>query len=318
MTILLRILVSTYRNIIRHGLVSTAGILIITLLFLILNGLIFANLAQQSALALVNQKLDLALHFQTEPDTFQIDTMRTELASTFPAIRSTTFISSDTAFKNFLTNFATENPTLSRWIQGNTSESPLPATLVIAADPALHAPIIDWLSTSRFARMFDLASPDSSQLAITAAHKILTIDSALTRLSWVTGIVFGTLAALIIMAVLRLTILSRSTEITISLLVGATPRFVRLPFIFEGIFFGIAASSLGVGVFTLLLTQFDLAAVSAEIYGGLGELLTLASTGYLENIGLILGWQMLIAILLGCTASLLATHRYLRRELILD
>lgn len=318
MTILLRILRNTWQNITRHGLVSTAGVLIITLLFLILNGLIFANLAQQSALALVNQKLDLALHFQDEPDTFQVDTLRTELATTFPAIRSTSFISSDIAFNRFLENFSEQNPTLSRWIAGNTSTSPLPATLVIAADPSLHTPVIEWLTASRFARMLDLADPDSSQLATTAARKILTIDSALTRLSWITGLTFSALAALIIMAVLRLTILSRSTEITVSLLVGATPSFVRLPFIFEGIFFGVAASSLGVGIFSLLLTQLDLAAVSAEIYGGLGELLTLASTGYLENIGLILGWQMLIAILLGITASLLATHRYLRRELILD
>lgn len=317
MIILKRILRTTTQNIFRHWLTSLTAILVITLLFLLLNGLIFANFVQGSALATINEKLDLALTFISEPDDFQVSTIRGELIKEFPEIRKINFIPADIAFTNFLNNFRKNNQILADWLAENSRKSPLPNMLIISADAGLHGPIKDFLAASRFAKFLDLKSTASGALATKATEKVLMLDRTLRQASLLAIITFTLLAILIIVAVLRLAIFSRATEIAIMRLTGATKQFIRLPFILEGIVFGVLAVLLGSAIFLFLLTRFDLTAFSGGLYGGLGDLLALALSDYRSGFSLLVGWQIIGAIMVGILASYLATQRYLRKALIL-
>ncbi len=314
MIIIWRILRTTLQNIFRHGLASLTAVLIITLLFLLFNGVIFASFAQSTAVQLINEQLELALPFQKPVDEFQVNSLKAELQDAFPDIRTLTFISADEAFDGFLADFQSTNPDLADWLVRNSSKSPLPATLVISASASLHQPILDYLAAGRFADLLNLDNPATGKLATNTTNKILAFDQTLRQVSWLSTLAFGLLALLIIVAVLRLTIMSRQTEITIMRLTGATRQFIRLPFILEGAFFGAVAASLGTSVFFLLLKNIDLSILS----GGYGELLNLATTNYNNSLIIVLGWQILAAVLVGVLASILATRRYLRRDLVLS
>jgi cell division transport system permease protein len=75
----------------------------------------------------------------------------------------------------------------------------------------------------------------------------------LRNISGVTGIALGlafaVVAVIIIGATIRMTVLARSTEISIMRLVGATDRFIRSPFLIEGFTKGVLG-----GLLALLLT----------------------------------------------------------------
>lgn len=316
MNILLRLLRTTWQNIYRHGLTSLVAISVTTLLFFLFNVLLFAGYFQEAALNVVNQRLDLALNFEQKVNTSQVESLTEELQATFPEIRSVKFISSEEAFTRFLQNFGKSNVALAKWLQANTGESPLPATLVISADAKYHDEILKFLTASRFANLLDIHTSETGELASAAADKVISLDATVSEITLVSTIIFGFLSTLIIMAIVRLTILSRYTEVTIMRLVGATRQFVQMPFILEGVIFGITASLLSTFTFLLLITRLDTSALAGGIYGGFGELLKLATTNYLGEFALILGWQILASTAIGVVASLVATRRYLRRDLV--
>lgn len=319
MTLFLRILRMTGQNIWRNSLTSLVAVSVITLLFLLFNGILFANEFQKTALTIVNSRLDLALNFVKPVDGFQVTAIESDLQSTFPEIRSTKFISSDEAFISFIENFGKANRQLSAWLRANTKTSPLPATLVISANADLHKEIIKFLDSSRYGELFHLDSPATGSLAITAAEKIIALDRTLSQISFFAMLAFSSLGILIIVAVLRLTIFTRGLEIGIMRLVGATRQFIRLPFIFEGIFFGFSASLIGAGIFFFGLARFDASAFSDGSFGGLGEMLSITITNFSDKFGLILAWQILAALAIGTLASVIATRKYLSsREIIFN
>jgi cell division transport system permease protein len=311
MIILLRILRMAGQNIWRNGLTSLVAILVITLLFMIFNGILFANSFQKTALNLVNSRLDLALNFTSSVDDFQVDIIENDLRGNFPEIREINFISSDTAFVNFVKNFGKTNRQLSTWLKANTKQSPLPATLIISANADLHEELIRFLDTSRYGGLFNLDAPATGELAIQTANKIIALDKTISHISLIVTLVFVALAILIIVAVLRLAIFARGMEIGIMRLVGATRQFIRLPFILEGIFFGFAASLLGAATFFFALEKFNPVSFGGEIYGSFGVMLATAVENFGDSFILILSWQIFAAIAIGTFASLIATHRYL-------
>lgn len=318
MILFLRILRMTGQNIWRNGLTSIVAISVITLLFMLFNGILFANEFQKTALSVVNSRLDLALNFVQPVEDFQVNAIESEVQSSFPEIRSIKFISSEEAFKNFVENFGQSNRQLATWLRANTKSSPLPATLVISADANLHSEIIKFLDASRYGGLFNLDAPATGNLAITAADKIIALDRTLARVSLAAMLIFSGLGVLIIIAVLRLAIFTRGLEIGIMRLVGATRQFIRLPFIFEGIFFGFAASLIGAGIFFLGIARFDTSAFSANQFGSFGEMLSTTTQNFSNHFALILAWQILAAIMIGTFASVIATRKYLSsREVIL-
>ncbi len=311
MIVLLRILRMTAQNIWRNGLTSIVAILVITLLFTIFNGILFANTFQKTTLNLVNSRLDLALNFVKDVDDFQASAVEYDLRETFPEVREVNFISSSVAFKNFTNNFGETNRQLATWLQANTSKSPLPATLVISADAALHGEIIAFLTASEYKSLFDLETLTTGQLSVRTADKIIALDKTLSRIAFFATLFFAFLAILIIVAVLRLAIFARGAEIGIMRLVGATRQFIRLPFILEGVFFGFAASIIGAGIFFFALSRLDHAVFSEGIYGSFGQILMTAISNFGDGFALILSWQIIAAIVIGVSASLIATRRYL-------
>jgi len=319
MILILRILKMAGQNIYRNGLVSLVAVLVITLLFVIFNGLLFANSFQKSALDVVNSRLDLAINFTDDIAENKVVAIERDLLATFPEIREMTFISSKKAFANFVENFGEANRELSMWLAANTGTSPLPATLVISANAELHAGIIKFLDESSYSRLFNLDSPATGTLVVTAADKIIALDRTLSRISFIATIAFSALAILIIIAVLRLAIFSRGMEIGIMRLVGATRQFIRMPFILEGVFFGFAASLVGAVVFFVGLSQFDPTLFAGGNYGSFGEILATTIENFFGDFALILAWQILAAIAIGTFASFIATRRYLNsREVVFN
>jgi cell division transport system permease protein len=79
-------------------------------------------------------------------------------------------------------------------------------------------------------------------------QKLYRLRTLATAAGIALGIAFATVAVIIIGATIRMAVLSRSPEIQIMRLVGATDSFVRLPFLIEGLFKGVLG-----GVLALVL-----------------------------------------------------------------
>ena len=119
------------------------------------------------------------------------------------------------------------------------------------------------------------------------------------------GVLLSLGLILIISNTIRLSIYSRQDEIELMLLIGATPSFVKIPFIFEGILQGLAGSFVSLGfmgaVYSYLKTEFR---PSIDSLARGMELQFISQPFLLMLVGL--------SILIGFVASYISTYQYMQ------
>lgn len=114
----------------------------------------------------------------------------------------------------------------------------------------------------------------------------------------------GLVSFLITLIVIGMKVAVKKEEIEILRLLGATKRYVRTPFIFEGIFYGLISAFLAWGIVYLLLLYSTPFLV--KFLAGI-PLLPAPITFMLS----LLGGEILAGILIGSFGSLIAVRRYL-------
>jgi cell division transport system permease protein len=179
-------------------------------------------------------------------------------------------------------------------------ENPLPSSARVVLQQ--HTPELVRAFAARAAEVGGVASVDYGDKA---AETFLNVLRGLRWLSLVVGAVLCAAAGLMVSNVIRLTVFARRAEISIMQLVGASPLFVRAPYVLEGCLTGLLGGALAAGLLfglgeavTRHLQQnlnFDL---SAYLVAGMEPRLALAMLG--------------LGMALGFLGSLSAVGKYLR------
>ncbi len=177
-------------------------------------------------------------------------------------------------------------------------ENPLPAVLI--AHPTHDAPV-EQLAT----HLRHLAEVDEVQLDLAWLDRLRAISRLLERGVWVLGALLGLAVLLTIGNTIRLEIQNRGEEIRVSKLIGATDAFIRRPFLYTGLWYGLFG---GVIAWWLLTVSLILIADPLEQLAGLYEYKLRFSALSLEEFGALLG----ISGLLGLLGAWLAVSRHLK------
>lgn len=102
-------------------------------------------------------------------------------------------------------------------------------------------------------------------------RRLLAIRRFLAIAGFISLLVLGMVILLIIHNAIRLTIFARRREISIMELVGATPWFIRIPFLMEGVVYGLVGSAIAAAVLSPLysvVSQAPLVRVLLPLSGG--------------------------------------------------
>jgi cell division transport system permease protein len=122
-------------------------------------------------------------------------------------------------------------------------------------------------------------------------------------------IVFIIISMLIIFNTIRMTIFNRRDELVIMRLLGATPGYIRGPFIVETMLYGAVAAAVSLAICGAL---FAIASSTLEA-SSLGLLdISYSSKYFTKNLWIILTAQIVVGIMIGAVSSAIATRRYLK------
>lgn len=141
---------------------------------------------------------------------------------------------------------------------------------------------------------------DSSEMTaqIVSIRRTVTIAGvAIIALLMITALV-------IIANTIRITMNSRKLEISIMKAVGATNSFIRIPFIVEGMVFGIISALL-----TTVILYF-----AYNFIIGQPNMVGLHSVEFMSVAGYMFGAFCIMGILAGCVGSMFSIGKYLRKE----
>ena len=181
-------------------------------------------------------------------------------------------------------------------------ENPLPASVrATVADGVGEAELQRFIAQESAGERVDEVIMEKAWL-----ERMAALSDVVARVGWILAALFGLGAALVTSSSVRLVIESRLEELSMLKLVGGTDAFVRRPFLYFGLFYGV-----GGGIVAAMLVAGSLVALEAPLmtlFDSYRERVMIEGIG-----GPLVGALLGIGGLLGICGALLATNRRLRQ-----
>lgn len=240
-------------NIFNNRLVHLIGVGTMVIAFLVFDAfiLVFVNLNYWSEEK--GRLLTMSIYFKEEPEGIVLEDIKKELLH-FPGVAIKGFISKDDAMEGLRRQLGDKAGLLD-----GLGENPLPASLEIMVSSDKCGDSIPYQLKTRLETNPAVDEVQYSQEWIRRFQGIMDLIK-------IVGVVLGGLlflaALFIITNTIKLTIYSRKDEIEILKLVGATNRFVKIPFLIEGAIQGFLGGSVALIilflVYTIAIARVDL------------------------------------------------------------
>ncbi len=296
-----RIIRAGFINFMRNPVVSAVSVLIMTVTLFIMSSLILLNALLSFSLAQVSERVDINVYFY--PDAAEVDTLtlRDEL-QLLPEVAAVDYISRDDAIESFRERHKDDYLTLQALDELN--DNPLGASLNIQADETeQYASIVQYLETSSASLSIEKINYNQNKGIIDRLNDIM---STVKRLGMIMTLFFVLISILITFNTIRLAIYGAREEISVMRLVGADNKYIRGPFMVEGILYGITATVLT--VIALIPVTLWFASFSETFFGGIDIF-----AYYITNLPQIIIILLVSGMLLGIISSFFATRKYLRK-----
>jgi cell division transport system permease protein len=276
-------------NIFNNRLVHLIGVGTMVISFLVFDAfvLIFINLSHWTEER--GRLLTMSIYFKQEPRKAVLQNIERELHE-FPGVRITRFISKDDALKSLRRRLGDKAGLLD-----GLEDNPLPASLEITLSRDK-----DGVSTpyKLRKRLEGIGIVDEVQYSQEWIERFQAIMQAIKIIGIVLGGLLFLAALFIITNTIKLTIYSRKDEIEILKLVGATNRFVKLPFLIEGSIQGFLGGSVAL---TILFLVYMIVEANVDLRMGFASLDIIFIPIPLMLVLLLMG---IVAGLVGSTISL--------------
>lgn len=284
----------------RNGWLSTATLFIMLITLVASIGLITFNVLTKTALNALQDKIDISVYFKNTVPEDDILNIKRSLES-LTEVKKVEYISRDQALEIFKSRHIND-PTISQAISELT-DNPLNASLNVKAnDPKQYAVIASYLDKDPIKSFAEKVSYAQNTVVIERLNKIIDTGQ---RAGLILTIILAAVAILVTFNTIRLAIYSNREEIGIMRLVGASNRYIRGPFVVEGIIYGLSA-----GLLSMLIALPAVYFISPYINVFVPEINLWQY--FVSNFLKLLGYQFLLGVVLGIISSTIAISKYLK------
>lgn len=299
-----RLVNSGIQNFIRNAWLSVAATAVMVVaLTIILFGVVI-NLTSNNAIAELSKNLKASIYLKDDAPNESIQLLGDTLRQT-DFVKEVDFISKSEAQSKFTQSFENEDQLLEglALAGGDT----LPASYEVSVSDLNRLKDVEQItSQERFKTVIDSVS-----LGKTDARKTIDRAAAAQRYIVVASIIsasiFAAVSVLIIFNTIRMAIFTRGEEIRIMKLIGATPNYIRAPFLVEASIYGIIAGVIAnTAVYSVVLSLGSKVQNQAE-FAVTYAYMTKTSTVFMFLFGAILA-----GVVVGMFSSLLAMAKHLK------
>ena len=298
-----RIFKMGFLNFWRNIWLSFATTLVMVLTLLSFSILFVLNLMGNAAIKNIEGKIDVTIYLKNNPDAEKIAALKENIAN-IDGVTSVEYISSDKALENFQQKH--QNDRVIMEILKDFQKNPLePVFIIKARTPQDYPQIVKTLEEERYQEFIRKVNYKDNQIMI---NRLTATAASLAKIGIIISSIFAGIAILVMFNTIRLTIYSRSQEIEIMKIVGATNWYVRWPMIIEGILYGLIAATISL---IILYPVTKITSPKIETYFQ-GYSLNL-SQYFVSHLWQIIALQILAGVLLGVISSFIAVSKYLKK-----
>lgn len=288
---------------VRNGWLSVASITIMVLTLLTMSMFLMLNIVLNTGIKTIQDKIDVSVYLNDNIKIADVKDFIGDLAKVDNIQeKGIKYVSKDDA----LAKYRDQNKNNPKLLESlSETDNPLPASLEIKVkDPNKLDDLTKVVELEKYKPLVLKISYKENKQII---DKLLKATQFTQKAGLIATIAFVITSLVIIFNTVRMAIFTRREEIEIMKLVGATPSFIKSPFLVEGALYGIISTMIAL---TLLATVFYFSAPSmVKYFGGVGGDV---STFMRDNVLMILFMQMTVGIGIGVASSYLAIHKYLK------
>ena len=284
----------------RNGWLSFATVSVLAISLYIISVTLIIGVASNMVLKNVQDKINVSVYFNPDVQDSEVQNIKSKLIG-YQEISAIDFVSKEQALEQFK-KLGNNNPSISQALD-EIGDNPLLSALVIKAKtPDQYDIIVKAISGSSFIGEVNHIDYEENRAAI---ERLITIIKIVEQVGLTLGIVFVFIGILITFNAIRLTMYAHKQEFEIMRLVGASNIYIRMPFVFEGIFYGVG-SSISV-MLALFVTSKFLAPITQGSISG-GDIMDF----YLHNFFIISLLLVVSGVVLGTVSAIIAIRRYLK------
>ncbi len=286
-------------NFCRNSWVSVATVLIMVIALSAIGSLIFGKAILLTVLDQLEDKVDITIYFKTDASDGDVVSLQ-EYLSQLEEVKDMEYISRDGALLSFRERHKENNLIIQSLDE--LEDNPLGASLNIKAkNPEQYESIARFLEAGLFSGV-DKINYKQNKIVIDRLANILESSKKLgTGISFVLAFI----ALLVTFNTIRMAIYTNKEEIKIMRLVGASNKYIRSPFVVEGILYGLVSSIVTMVLFYPL--TYWLGPLSERFFGGVNIFYY-----YLDNFFQMFFILFVVGVSVGVISSWIATRRYLK------
>ncbi|MFH1186749.1 MAG: permease-like cell division protein FtsX [Candidatus Levyibacteriota bacterium] len=283
---------NSWKNIRRSPYQAIAAIIIMTLTFLTISFFTFLILGSSKIVSFFESKPQVTAFFKNEAKQADINALKTSLEAS-EKVASVKFVSKEEALKIYREQNK-DDPLLLDLVTADI----LPSSLEISA-----IKIEDLTGISETLKSSPIVQEVIFQKDVVST--LTSWTSALRTIGVVLVVVLSLASVFIMVTIVGIKISQRKEDIEIMKLIGATSWHIRWPFIYEGIFYGVAGAFIG-WMFSSAVLLY-----ASPFLGSFLKGIPIFPISYVFFV-VLLGIEILIAIILGAFSSFMAVLRYLK------
>lgn len=295
-----RTIKEAFNNFTRNGWLSLAAVTVMFLSVFVIGALFVMVVASNGVLKDIQNRMNISIYFKPDVAQERITEIKNELSG-YAEIQSVEYISKEQALEIFKKNNANVPDVINSLdeLGGN----PLLASLVVKANnSSQYDSIAKYVADASFKSDISKINYGKNKEIIDRLNSII---AQIKKTGLIVVAVFVGISILIIFNTIRITIYTHKSEIEVMRLVGASNTFIRLPFIFEGIIYGLIAVVLSSSII-FLMVKFLVPRISNAI------LAQSIQSSFMSDLWIFLLVQLLAGVVLGVISSAIAVRKYLK------
>lgn len=288
-------------NFYRNGWLSFVTSLVLSLTLVIISIFVIFNIVINYTAQNLESKIDISVYFYDSTTEEQVKVIEKQLSAR-DDVSEVNYISKEKALEIW------KSRPLDERVKNLITEddNPLPRSIEITAtDPDHLENIAHYLGREEYK---DLVRKVDYQENKDIIKKLNNVISFARKVGIIASSIFIIISILVILNTIKLNIITRKDEIEIMRLVGANNLFIRIPFVVESVLYAILASiisliiiSVGINILTPIVNQY------------LGDMSINFSQFFTSNIWIIIGLQLVVAILISVICSFISIQKYLKK-----
>jgi len=288
------------KSISRNIWLTLATFLVIVLSLYFISIVYVATFSIKGAMNNIQDNLNVSVYFKSETTEAEIMIAKEDFIKN-GNIKSIDYVSKEDALEDFKKYNSNDSDIMQSLEE--IGENPLWSYLSVKVhDVEKYGEVVKYIEDSSHNKKISRVNYTKTKDAINRLNGIVKM---IERIGITLGSILSLIAIVITFNTIRVAIYARKKEIEVMRLVGASNYYIRLPFVFEGMFYGLASAITSM-ILLFITLRFLIPLVSPSI--SVGNIMAF----YLHNIWMLIAIQVGLGIVLGVCSSLIAIRKYLK------